>query len=327
MNDLSLYPLSRPSPSPRGRRRGVAAGRRAAFTLIELLVAISILSLMMTLAARIFFDAQAGVQRGIQTSQIIAESRSVVQPLTNDMKNMNVFLSKYGSNNPGFLAITQQAFAGVHYPIPDDNSVEAGPATNRTWPDFLDYNNDETFNGNDVRGLRSDQIAFFRQAGGLESLTPGTDRQYDSQAKARFARIWYGHVWPEDVILASPGNDRPGGENEYELATQMVLGRQALLIVENDDATTYPGGLLGDGTGGTGVVGRVSQGTSIQAATYEAESDALELTSLGTLSVYDDGGTDPAAPAGRGLFRTPTHDALAPVNPSIYGMLWVRPAA
>jgi len=280
------------------------------FTLIEMLVAISVLSLMLLLASRIFFDAQEGVKRGLQTSQIIAQARAISQPLMGDLRQMNVFESKYGSNAPGFLVIAQQSFPGVKFP-------PAGETTSGTDGWIADLDGDgvaETFPNLDDF-MRSDQIAFFRDANKLESLTPGGDDRYDSQAKARHARIWYGHVWPVDAdINGAPAlNDWPG-QAGYDLMTQMTLGRQALLLIERNPATTYPNGVAGDVGAGEGPNNRIAIGGSARDETWEAQHDVFDLRGLGGRSgwVYDDLGIDPAG-GPRGLFRTPTYDVTPPV--------------
>jgi hypothetical protein len=269
---------------------------------VELLVAISVLTLMMSLAARIFFDAQEGVKRGVQVSQIIAESRSVSQPLAEDMRQMYVFESKYGANTPGLLIIAQQSFGNVRYPIPDEPDVGPGP------------------NGNDwLAGvMRSDQVAFFRDASDLESLTPGTDFRFDSEASARHARIWYGHVSP-----VTGGASLDPGDVDYRLATQMVLGRQALLLVEESAATTHPDGTPGNAA--PSVDNRIAAtGGGVPANTFEGASDVLNLNGFtrnsNTYGVYDDGGIDPVA-SPRALFRTPTYSVASPTRDSHFGNL------
>ncbi|MEM6855431.1 MAG: hypothetical protein AAF593_13580, partial [Planctomycetota bacterium] len=265
-----------------------------------------------------------GVQRGIQTSQIIATARSTSQPLTDDVRNMNVFESRFGGNNPGFLVIAQRSFGGVLYPAPDDITDDTS-----FWG--VDRDGDGNFNENTGANnfddlMRSDQIGFFRNANKLESLTPGENSRYDSDASARHAFIWYGHVWPADVNPAGGvNNDRPGDAN-YNLSSQMALGRQATLLIENDAATVFPGGLRGDGSG-AGVQGRVGDAGSslgdLSGNRYLGYNDTLGLNSferLGeTYSVYDDTGVDPPTGAPRALFRTPTYDVSAPANPSWFG--------
>ena len=302
--------------------------RASAFTLIELLVAISVLSLMMALATRIFFDAQQGVQRGLQTSQIIAESRSISQPLARDLREMYVFESKYGSNSPGFLAIVQQEFNGVRYPRPQQPSIGSDG-----WITFLDYN--DNFNTNDMpdrspgyfepSAMRSDQIALFRDATGLESLTPGSNGQYDSQARARHARVWYGHVSPVVDTDGNPSTVEASlnpGDADYDLASQLVIGRQTLLLIENDERTTYPDGSPGANNTASGNTNRIAPGgNSVRGSLYGGLHDVYDLqkNTFYDVGLYDDGGVDPTDPAEVGLFRTPTYDTPAPVNPSFFG--------
>lgn len=295
-----------------------------AFTIIELIVAISVLSLMMFLATRIFYDAQSGVQRGLQTSQIIATARSVSQPLTEDVRNMNVFESKYGSNNPGFLVISQQAFEGVLYPALDDITDDTSFWTadrdgDRTPGEYIgpglpnDYFDDL---------MRSDQIAFFRNANNLESLTPGEASRYDSDAQARYARIWYGHVSP-----VTGGPSLNPGNLDYNVSSQLTLGRQALLLVENDASTVYPGGWNGDRMGGTGIEGRVANGGTafgdVAGNTFAGTTDVLDLNTFqrdgSVFAIYDDGGTLPVGGGNLAMFRTPTFDAFGGITESLFG--------
>ncbi|MEO0514610.1 MAG: prepilin-type N-terminal cleavage/methylation domain-containing protein [Planctomycetota bacterium] len=300
--------MNRISPQPVHRFAAVRTG----FTLVELLVAIAVLSLMMTLAARIFFDAQTGVQRGLQTSQIIAESRSIAQPMAEDVRAMNVFVSKYGSNSPGFLVINQNTFPGVRYPEPED--INTDPST---WT--ADRNGNGT-PGEPADLMRSDQIAFFRDANELDSLTPGQNDRYDSQAKARHARVWYGHIWPTDV---TPTATTAPGDVGYDLSSQLVLGRQAALIIEEDAATTYPDGSTGDsGLPGAGV--RYAGGVNPNDALFDGLSDVLPLAALSQFNafdfrVYDDTGIDPPAGEPRGMFRTPGPGAGPFIRQSVYG--------
>ncbi|MEM9419257.1 MAG: prepilin-type N-terminal cleavage/methylation domain-containing protein [Planctomycetota bacterium] len=306
----------------------------SAFTLMELIVAVSVLSLMMFLATRIFYDAQSGVQRGLQTSQIIATSRSLSQPLTDDVRNMNVFSSKYESNSPGFLIITQQNFTatgaagnpgdGIKSPHPDRITDDTN-----SWTTFRDDDNDGVQDaGEPFNSVRSDQIAFFRDANDLESLTPGQDDRYDSLASARFARIWYGHVWPADVTPSpAAANDQPGQEG-YDLISQLVLGRQALLLVENDAATRFPDGTDGDNPGGVAGNTRIADGGNsfgqVRTNTFLGEQDVLNLHTFNRLgidfSVFDDQGVDAATIPPFALFRTPTYDTPTPTTPSYFGL-------
>src|SRR5690606_5748833 len=80
------------------------------------------------------------------------------------------------------------------------------------------------------RDIRTDQIVFFRKADRLESLTPGSNDRFDSDARAAVARVWYGHVYRE----SPPPSELP--------VTQMMLGRQAALLVGRNDLMPDSGG-------------------------------------------------------------------------------------
>ena len=291
-----------------------SARPRTGFTLVELIVAISVLTLMMILAARIFFDAQAGVQRGTQASQIIAESRTVSQAIAADVRKMNVFESKYGSNTPGFLLIAQRDFPGVRFPLIEDPEVDpSGWTVDRDG----DGTPDEDGTSGDDDRMRSDQITFFREAKSLEAQTPGTDSGFDSLAKARYARVWIGHTAPSlgSTISLDPGN------TDYDLASQLVLGRQALLLIEDDEATSYPNGNFGNvDSANSDATNRIANGgTTVDSATYRGEHDVLDIRDYFTAGVYDDGGTDPAAASPQALFRTPTHSVPPSATTSVFG--------
>ncbi|MEO1235293.1 MAG: prepilin-type N-terminal cleavage/methylation domain-containing protein [Planctomycetota bacterium] len=300
-----------PPPTPLSSL-GLSRPRRGGFTLIELITSVSILALMLTLAARVFFDAQTAVERGNQTSQIIAEQRAISQPLFDDVRNMHVFERGLGGNTPGFLVIHQNAFAGVFFPPIDERTSDT-----RFWT--RDASGDGNPNqADDV--IRSDQIAFFRDAGGLRSLTPGGFDSYDSEARAQNARVWYGHVSPVPDNPANPSLDP--GNTDYDLATQLVLGRQAMLLIENSSSTTYPNGDPGDDprSANNREFGVSIGGTSASPEndTFSGEFDILDISAANL--VYDDNGSDPSG-GPLGLFRTPTFDEAAPGNQSVFGEL------
>ncbi len=74
--------------------------RSQGFTLIELLVAISVLSLMILLANRVFLDARKMVSRGMETSQIIASERAISDPLLKDAREMRVAETAWAGPRP-----------------------------------------------------------------------------------------------------------------------------------------------------------------------------------------------------------------------------------
>ena len=57
---------------------------RLGFTLMELFVSIAIVSFMLFLINRIFFDTTEAVSRGIATSKIIANTRTVGEQIAED---------------------------------------------------------------------------------------------------------------------------------------------------------------------------------------------------------------------------------------------------
>lgn len=309
--------------------------RGRGFTLIEMIVAIAVLSLMISLASRMFFDASRVVSGGMQTSQIIAHARTLSDQLLKDARQMHVFESGTGSNSPGFLVIVQQAYPGVRFPPVDKRRTDPsgwladadGDGVVESAPNFDDW-------------IRSDQIAFFRDADGLESITPGQNDRFDSLARASHARVWMGHTWPADLPRSlgngttAPGEPHNGPGDvgfdafapRYDLATELTLGRQAMLLVENNVSTVWPGGRSGDISSGSGPRGRAIAPLAslpMDQAAAAGLSDVASLlgykpTAAPAVFVYDDGGTDPAAPNKAAMFRTPGWDqTTAFVNPSL----------
>src|SRR5690606_7440522 len=60
-------------------------------------------------------------------------------------------------------------------------------------------------------------------------------------ARAAIARIWYGHVAPDNRSNGAGtlvGTDP--GDVEQQAITDLVLGRQALLLVDSNDPTSLP---------------------------------------------------------------------------------------
>ncbi len=295
---------------------------QSGFTVIELLVSISVLALMLSLAAQIFYTAQEGVDIGLQTSQIIAEQRAISQPLFDDFTNMHVFESQNGGNTPGFLVIVQQRNGGVLFPSPDE---DGGDTT--TWTADRDGNGTP---GQPSDLMRTDQVSFFRDASGLSSLTPGGNDRYGSQARAQIARVWYGHTSP-----ATGGASIEPGASDNNLSSQLVLGRQALLLVEDSGGTAYPTGQPGNTTAPPGReirtgTGRLDNSNRLR----NGESDVLDLNSFQrniggttvTLGRYDDAGDDLAAgtPTERSLFRFPGWDTGTVSGPSYFESLLAR---
>ncbi|BAM04186.1 PulJ/GspJ family protein [Phycisphaera mikurensis] len=293
--------------------------RAAAFTLIELLVAISVLSLMILLANRVFLDARRLVSRGMETSQIIASERAISDPLLKDARAMHVAESGQGNNTPGFLLIVQDLIvpsaagptpSGIRFPPPegDVGGVE-------------DWSRDQDGDGNlDINdAVRSDQLVFFRDAKNLDSLTPGADGTSDSLASVKTARVWYGHTSPR-VTGSSLDPGRPGND----IANDLVLGRQALLLVEQTAATSYPDGTAGDVSPqpSPNTDNRFAQDRGTTTVDQELSEGTHDVFSLAvgyepqagfTVTTYDDGGGIPST--GPALFRSPGWQDPASLTP------------
>ncbi len=213
------------------RRNAFAPG----FTLIELLVAISVTSIMLLLVSRVFTETTRAINIGADTSQIVANSRTISDQMFQDAGRMNVAKAnpekdasrgKFSDEPGGFLVIIQQLNAGVRFPDPG----RPGQAP-EDWPV-----------GDPIR---TDQIAFIAAADKAESITPGSRDRYDSDAFAPYQRIWYGHVpranldgtLPDDTEVGQDGNN---DDFDPTLVTDLVLGRQGLLII--DDQSLLPTG-------------------------------------------------------------------------------------
>ncbi len=228
------------------------APRPAGFTLIEMMVAISITSVMLLLVSRIFNSTTKAISIGADTSQIVANSRTVSDQLFQDAARMNVAkangikLSGAGKlDEPGgFLVIIQQRNRGVRFP--NANNPLAPP---EDWLAFDDRNRDGVRDPDEpFFDIRTDQVAFFTRADRAESITPADQTRYDSEAVASFQRIWYGHAARANLdgttpalINTEPGQTPPPADDfDMSRVTDLVLGRQGLLII--DDTGLWPDG-------------------------------------------------------------------------------------
>lgn len=312
-------------------RNPMNRSRRSGFTLIELLVAVSVLALMILLANRIFLDTRRVVSRGLQTSQIIAQERAISDPLLKDAQAMRFAETGDGANPPGFLLIVQDlivpadATTGVKFP-----PAEGEIGTVQDWTTDQLGNGLSNPNERFANAIRSDQLVFFRDAQNLPSVTPGTSTDVGSLAQAKNARVWYGHVSPpaasgSSIEVGQPGND---------IATDLVLGRQVLLLVEEDAGTRFPDGTQGNFAPG-GATRFAADRSSAAATTLDRVlstgfSDVLSLSRADAASavsgpgyvtntnesivLYDDQGSAPSGDMA--LFGTPGWEDPATIGSS-----------
>ncbi|MEM9753304.1 MAG: prepilin-type N-terminal cleavage/methylation domain-containing protein, partial [Planctomycetota bacterium] len=303
-----------------GRSR---TGRHFGFTLIEMMVALSITAVLILLVNRIFNSTTRAINLGADTSTILAHSRTINDQLYADAQKMLPAKGRLPESNTepaGLLIIVQQLNGGtstdddgwVLFPPndrpnadPEDWTADAdGDGTPREVPDNLlevgDY-------------VHSSQLAFFRDASRVEASAAGSTAAYESNAAADFARVWFGHSArfdPEAASSSIVGNEI--GEEFNQLVTDLVMGRQALLIL--DQNASFPDGseaVSDTATGGTGDIyarppGGAPYDTALNAAVisrvdrYEVEQTGDELWQGQTdaLRLLDAGGT----PGNRFLF-------------------------
>lgn len=201
----------------------------AAFTIMELMVSIAIVSFMLFLINRIFFDTAEAVSRGIATSKIIANTRTVGEQLDVDISALigpGSFVSGTAThpetNAAGFMIIVNKKFTNTQY---RDGRSRDGIADT-------------------TRPVRSDQLCFIAKTNAELSTSPITTpltakslTSFTSSSSAKYARIWYGHVRQIDSN-GNLGNTLGGtADSPDKYATDWVLGRQALFLDDSVDST------------------------------------------------------------------------------------------
>jgi hypothetical protein len=253
-----------------GTRRGRA---KAGFTIIELITSVGLVVLITGLVGVIFNDTTQAVRRGADTSQIIAQSRTISDQLIKDTKNMLVYEDqRLRPGEPGaFMVLIQQVNTNVRFP--DD------PENQRQFPDQWPAANAED--------IRTDQLVFFRKAANLQPVTPGSSASYDSQAQAGIARVWYGHLSRDD---GSSTPTEPGFAPNQTIV-DLLLGRQALLLVE--DSNQWPDGSPGLSAPAANTVyaNGLPHTTSTSGANPIHDSPVIEVSS-GTIGALDEALTD-----------------------------------
>lgn len=191
----------------------------AGFTLMELIVSIAIVSFMLFLINRIFFDTAEAVSRGIATSKVIANTRTVGEQMEEDFASIKGPNSGAGTD-AGFLIIVNKRYDHMPYlDGRDKNGIVEG---------------DRTSTGG--RSVRSDQLCFIRDASSLTpiTITDTSSSSFSGTSAANNGRVWYGHVrqYADDGTLA---NDIGIASTPDSYPTHWVLGRQMLFL--EDSAT------------------------------------------------------------------------------------------
>jgi prepilin-type N-terminal cleavage/methylation domain-containing protein len=186
------------------------------FTLMELIVTVALVTVVLTLLTQVFNQTQQTISRGASQSEMMATNRAISGQLFEDAKRMNVPLDPIAAadagqdaGRPGFLVIVQQV---------SPNDVRFAPTQQRNVPPSA---------WTDAAPIRTDQIAFFRSGEGVESLVPGSSNRFDSDARASWVRVWYGHLSPPGNTSINPGMP------PMDIATNLILGRQAALVLNN----------------------------------------------------------------------------------------------
>ncbi|MEM9881364.1 MAG: prepilin-type N-terminal cleavage/methylation domain-containing protein [Planctomycetota bacterium] len=218
------------------------------FTLIEMLVAVSITTILLLLVGRVFNDTSRAIGDSMDVSQVLGTTRVMSDQLFDDGSRIITAkaneVTQIGKlEQPGgFLVIVQQRNAGVRFPDPANGNRPGDPST---W--LADADNDGTPNEPLDDLIRTDQLVFFREGTRVESLVPANASRYDSDARAPFVRLWYGHLGRPTFDNAGnlTGSIEPGQPGN-DTTNDLVLGRQALLILDNNGLD--PGSGTGLGT-------------------------------------------------------------------------------
>jgi|GEM_PF-2479061 len=179
--------------------------KQAGLSIIELMITMSLLLLLLFLMDELFRDTSAVISRGIQTTKIIATTRSASEQIKADAEEM------IGPDDEGYIVIIQERRNGF---MRDPKTLVETP----------------------VQGLRSDQLVFIRNAAGLRSMTPQGDDGFGSDfIGTNYAKVWYGHVLrtlPNGARAGVTANHYLGGSQSGldRIASDYILGRQALLF-------------------------------------------------------------------------------------------------
>lgn len=179
------------------------------FTLVELLVTVVITSIILLVVNQVFTTVSSAVGVGMATSELLTNTRPIGDQFREDFEAM---LSPALN---GYMIIVNNT----------QSNQKILPADEETGFD---------------RNVRDDQIMFFRDAGGMTSLTPSADGTFDPQSlpSPSAARIWFGHALRTNSDGQLPGSTGLGNEpNVY--ASDWILARQAALLDADADANDW----------------------------------------------------------------------------------------
>lgn len=193
---------------------------RLGFTLMELIVSIAIVSFMLFLINRIFFDTTEAVSRGIATSKIIANTRTVGEQIAEDF------------DDTSFMGPNSFTASPIVHPV----STEAGFLIIGNYKKNAEYLDGRDKDGviQAGRDVRSDQLCFIRSTNGLTPLTDKNGTSFTGTTDAAYCRVWYGHLEQIDEAGTLTGVLGNGGD---KYATSWTLGRQVLFLDDSVNNT------------------------------------------------------------------------------------------
>ena len=257
-----------------------STGEAHAFTLVELLVAISILLVMLALVNQIFSNMSKMVGQGMGLSHVLADTRAMQEQMRRDAelmlgphRQLTVPPKQWTPPRQGgiLIIVNREIRAttpdgedrGVPVPVPDGKGV-----IHRRIGVDKDSDGRE-----DPYFVRSDQLIFIRARGDEDPIGPSTSGNFSGEhltnEDCEFIKVWYGHVrrtspigdgdptllWndpdqPDDPrrpgALGQPPVTVTQGPQTYtidnELASDWILGRQALFLKYNATGSVHANG-------------------------------------------------------------------------------------
>ncbi|MCC7408022.1 MAG: hypothetical protein IT442_08120 [Phycisphaeraceae bacterium] len=232
---------SRSNPGKDFRGRGRFRGR-GGFTLLELLVAIGLTVFMLVAIQQIFSGTEKTVGYGIGLSQVIQNSRVMVEQLRTDAAMM---LGPDGTvpgatpgmekkNGRGGMLIILQKEINAPVTAPGGQGVWIRDGSDDHDENPLDHFPAAT--PGDRRALprvRSDQLIFIRARGDEQPIAPSANNNLTPEhveQDCKFIRVWYGHILRstslgdpydnpntnEDLTVAPANNTNPPPYNDAQ---------------------------------------------------------------------------------------------------------------